>query len=388
MQDWDNFVGQLVSRYKGRIQIYELWNEPQNSFTGTMAEFVALTQHEHDIIRAIDPAATILSPSTVSYGSAYLDAYFAAGGTKDIDVVAMHAYPNPSNDIAEVITGSLTTSIRSVMAKYGLSTKSLWDTESSWGYASSGAITDPNLRAAFVARAHLLHWSMGITRLYWYAWDNNNIGTLWSASNGISEAGIAYQQVYNWMNGATMAHPCSFQGTNGYHAVYTCDLTRSGGYQARAVWNTDGDSTYTAPTQFTEYRDLQGNTHSIGSYNQVTIGQEPILLEGTVSNPTSPVPVLALTSLTPSSKTAGGAGFTLTINGSGFVSGAVVSWNGSGRPRTFVSSTQMTAGISASDIAKAGTARIIVTNPAPGENRVYSGCKCSISNALTFTINP
>ena len=385
MQDWDNFVTQLVSRYKGRIQIYELWNEPQNSFTGTMAQFVALTQHEHDIIRSIDPAAVIVSPSAVSYGSAYLDSYFAAGGTKDIDVVSFHPYPPPNNDIAEVITGSLTTSIRSVMAKYGLSAKPLWDTESSWGYASSGAITDPDLRAAFIARTYLLHWSMGITRIDWYAWDNTNIGTLWSSATGISEAGIAYEQVYSWMNGATMAQPCSFFGTNGYHAVYTCDLTLSSGSQARAVWNTDRNSTYTVPTQFTQYRDLRGNIYSIPSTQQLTIGHEPILLQGSAAVNNS---VLTLTSLAPSSTTAGGAGFTLTINGSGFISGAVVSWNGSGRYRTFVNSTQMTAAISAKDIATAGTAKITVTNPAPGEKSVYAGCKCSTSNALTFTINP
>jgi alpha-D-ribose 1-methylphosphonate 5-triphosphate synthase subunit PhnH len=116
----------------------------------------------------------------------------------------------------------------------------------------------------------------------------------------------------------------------------------------------------------------------------VTIGQQPILLEGTV---TVNNPVLALTTLNPSSKTVGGTTFTLTINGSGFVNGAVVYWNGSGRNRTFVSSTQMTAQILASDIANSGTAQVTVLNPAPAESSVYSGCKCSISNALTVTIN-
>jgi hypothetical protein len=380
IQDLDNFMTALVTRYKGRIEIYELYNEPQNGFTGTMAELVAYTQAEHDVIRSIDPAATILSPSAVSYGSAYLASYFAAGGTTDIDGVAMHAYPDPDNDIAEVITGSLTTGVKAVMTKYGLSTKPIWDTESSWGYASKGAITDPDLQTAFVARSYLLHWSMGITRVYWYAWDSPNIGTLWSPKDGASEAGIAYGHVYNWMTGATMAQPCSVEGQNGYNGVYTCDLTRSGGYEATAVWNTVGNSTYTAPSPYLQYQTLQGDVYDIASNHQVTIGLQPILLFNN--------PVLALTSLTPSSKTAGGAGFTLTITGSGFVDGAIVSLNGSGRYRTFVNSTEMTAEILASDIANAGTVKVTVTNPPPGENHVDSGCKCTTSNYLTFTINP
>ncbi|MDQ3060367.1 MAG: IPT/TIG domain-containing protein [Pseudomonadota bacterium] len=78
----------------------------------------------------------------------------------------------------------------------------------------------------------------------------------------------------------------------------------------------------------------------------------------------NPVPVLA--SLAPSNAVAGGPGFTLSVNGSNFVSGASVRWNGAARPTTFVSATQLTAAIPASDIAAAGTAQVSVFNPAPG----------------------
>jgi hypothetical protein len=279
-EDWDRFVTALVTRYKGRIQVYELWNEPQNTFTGTIAELVTLTQHEHNIIRAIDPAATIISPSMISYGDAYLDKYFATGGTRDIDAVAMHGYPNPSVDVAEFISGSVTAGIKAVMNKYGLSVKPLWDTEGSWGDQSSGAIVDPELQTAFIARDYLLHWSSGISRLYWYGWDNRNIGTLWNSTRGVSAAATGYEQVYDWMNGAVMAQPCSANGaSSAYHAMYTCDLIRSGGYQGRAVWNTDGVGTYTAPPQFLRYRDLAGEKHSIPSNNVVPIARKPILLE-------------------------------------------------------------------------------------------------------------
>jgi len=91
---------------------------------------------------------------------------------------------------------------------------------------------------------------------------------------------------------------------------------------------------------------------------------------------TNPVPVAS--SLSPSSGTAGGTAFTLTVNGSGFISNSVVRWNGSNRTTTFVSSTQLTASIQASDITTVGTAQVTVFNPTPGGGT---------SNALTFTIN-
>lgn len=280
LQDWDDFVTALVTRYKGRIQVYELWNEPQESFTGTMDQLVVLCQHEHDVIRSIDPAAVILSPSMVSEGHVYLDSYFATGGTLDIDAVAMHAYPDPTNDVAESITQSVSSTIKAVMTKYGLSAKPIWNTETSWGQKSAGDITDPDLQAAFIARAYLLDWSVGISRFYWYAWDSPTIGTLRTSGSVPSEPAIAYDQVHNWMIGATMPQPCSINGaSSGYHAVYTCDLTRGGGFEARAVWNTDGSSTYTAPDIYIHYFDLQGNVFDVPANHQVTIGLKPILLE-------------------------------------------------------------------------------------------------------------
>jgi hypothetical protein len=70
--------------------------------------------------------------------------------------------------------------------------------------------------------------------------------------------------------------------------------------------------------------------------------------------------------LVPDATAPGGAGFTLRVNGSGFVAASLVNWNGSPRSTTFVSSTQLTAIILASDISTASTAAVTVVNPTTG----------------------
>jgi FG-GAP-like repeat len=70
--------------------------------------------------------------------------------------------------------------------------------------------------------------------------------------------------------------------------------------------------------------------------------------------------------LVPSGALPGGTDFTLTVNGTGFVPGAVVNWNGVSQPTVFISSSQLQAGIGAASIAKLGTSSIRVVNPAPG----------------------
>ena len=92
--------------------------------------------------------------------------------------------------------------------------------------------------------------------------------------------------------------------------------------------------------------------------------------------PGNPIPLLSLP-LLPDAAAPGGAGFTLTVNGAGFLSGATVNFNGTALATTFVNSGQLTAVVPAADIASAGTASISVVNPSPGG---FS------SNPLSFSI--
>jgi hypothetical protein len=85
-------------------------------------------------------------------------------------------------------------------------------------------------------------------------------------------------------------------------------------------------------------------------------------------------PVLA--SLLPGGASAGDPAILLTVVGSGFVDGAVVRWDGSDRPTTFVSSSEVDATIDASDLAAGKTVQVTVRNPGGG-----------VSNALAFAID-
>jgi len=85
-----------------------------------------------------------------------------------------------------------------------------------------------------------------------------------------------------------------------------------------------------------------------------------------------------ITSISPSSVTAGGAGFTLTVNGSSFNGNSNVLWNGAQRPTVTINSTQLQAFISNTDIATVGTVQITVVDPKPFPHQ---------SNPTSLTIN-
>lgn len=68
-----------------------------------------------------------------------------------------------------------------------------------------------------------------------------------------------------------------------------------------------------------------------------------------------------VSSLSPTTATAGGQSFTLTVYGSGFQPGDVVQWNGFSRQTSFVSSSELSAVILDADLTNTGTASITVS---------------------------
>jgi hypothetical protein len=79
--------------------------------------------------------------------------------------------------------------------------------------------------------------------------------------------------------------------------------------------------------------------------------------------------------LAPPSAVAGTAAFVLTVSGSGFGTDSIVYWGTSTRTTTYLSTSQITAEITAADIMNIGTVQVYVHSG--GVN----------SNAVTFNIH-
>jgi len=96
-----------------------------------------------------------------------------------------------------------------------------------------------------------------------------------------------------------------------------------------------------------------------------------------------------LTFVSPASWPAGGAGFTLTATGSGFVTGANVLWNGTALTTTFVSNTQLTAVVPAANVATAATVQVVVQIPGsavPATSNSFASGTTELSNVLLFSV--
>jgi hypothetical protein len=91
-----------------------------------------------------------------------------------------------------------------------------------------------------------------------------------------------------------------------------------------------------------------------------------------------PNPAPVISSLSTAFTSAGGAAFTLTVNGTSFTANSTVNWGATALTTTYVSASKLTAAVSALEIASAGTSPVTVVTPAPGGGT---------SNTLIFEID-
>jgi hypothetical protein len=317
IRDWDSFVTALVTRYKGEIQYFELWNEANlaETYSGNVSEIVTMAQHAYDDIKSIDPSAIVLTPSSSSLGilpytpgcnpaECWLAQYLQAGGSKYADGVAFHAYAYlatdaagvqvgiacPTGEIEECAGSPLATEIagvRSIIANYSLADKPLIATEGGLpsDIISQNLTGTADQQTAYVSRWFIVQASENVSIAVWFS--------EFPAQSGLAGFGTAaaeeeinqgYNQTYHWLVGSTFSGPCSLSS-----GVSTCSITTSAGHPELIVWADSNSSSvpYAPPGQFTEYQDLSGATYQVSPGSSITLGEKPILLEAASASSTT-----------------------------------------------------------------------------------------------------
>lgn len=279
MEDWRNYVRTVATRYKGRIRYYELWNEPNRKgvYTGSLEDLLRLFQEAYQILKEVDPLNVVVGPATSNDrfdGVSWLDQYLESGGGNYTDVISYHFYVGAHLPPEEMV--KLIHRVQDVKAKYGYQDKPLWNTEAGWPH---GKTFSDDEAAAYVARAYILNWAAGISRFYWYAWDNHSWVSLYMVEQAdrktLKSAAIAYQEVQKWLVGKQMDR-CQLDRSN----TWTCHLTGEDNYRAWILWNPDGPESFRVPRnwQVEQLRDLAGDQRSL-SADRIEIGPSPLLLE-------------------------------------------------------------------------------------------------------------
>ena len=294
MEGWRNFVRTVARRYKGRIRLFEFWNEPNipwnpqgGFFSGSVESAVALAREAYTVLKEVDANNRFAAPAATGGGAHldWLDRYLAAGGKQYLDVLSYHFYVAERAPEAML---PLVKKVREITSRHGLGDKPLWNTEAGWWIENRDGMKNKNglvsgwkhlsaeEGAAYVARALILGWAAGLERYYWYSWDHGNMGLIEPSDKTLKPAGVAYATVLRWLEGAVMSDCTSSDG------LWTCTLYRPDDSTARIVWREAGEQTpWKVPANWaaSEVETLDGARQRLSSgVANIVLGQKPVLV--------------------------------------------------------------------------------------------------------------
>lgn len=279
MTDWDDWVTEVVTRYKGRFSSYQIWNEAnlKNFFNGTPAEMAEMTKRAYDIVKKIDPEALVIAPSPSLRLSKAFERFYPEYLTElaavdwPVDVFAIHSYPSGDGD--PVARGALVKIAQDTLAAAGAPDLPLWDTELNYGLAGPGDIPRQEITGAraagFVVRTYIDDLRLGIDRSYWYIWSLRPYDLLGVQAYAGSDGEQGFFAIDNWVTGAT------FNGCTETGDTVTCDFSREGAPYVVA-WAQTGEAAYTLPEGAKLICDPLANCQEGAAGSEITLTEIPV----------------------------------------------------------------------------------------------------------------
>lgn len=151
---WKNYVTATAEHYKGKIEYYEVWNEPdgpwcwQHGVNGY--EYGEFAKATGKAVKAVDPNAKVMAGSFCLTYTMWLDRAFRAGMADYVDYITYHSY---GYDI-DVDVERLVSDTRKVINKYNPNIKLVQGEVGCQSRADGlGAVSDGQWNEAIQAKA-------------------------------------------------------------------------------------------------------------------------------------------------------------------------------------------------------------------------------------------
>jgi hypothetical protein len=286
---WRTYVRAVATRYAGRIEALQVWNEPNVAgfWSGSQAQMARLTYWARvEVRRAVRMTGhriSLIAPSFVARSNtALMDAYWRqrVRGRRVSDLVdaaALSLYP--PRDLGPEASIRLLRQVRRAVLDYRHVDLPLWTTEINYGIAPGGADGRPprltrEEQAAYVLRTYLLHAAAGVRRVFWYSWDQRDVASvrLSHTDGSPTPAGRAVARVASWLRRAPLLG-C----TRGSAGVFRCRFG-TGPVRTTVVWRPAG--TAQIPVRGgSRVTDQHGRTRWLGDARRLTVDYRPVLVQ-------------------------------------------------------------------------------------------------------------
>jgi hypothetical protein len=208
VSDYDSFLSYLMNRWAGKVNEYEVWNEPDGGWawqttqsnyltaaTDDAIDYTTLLKSAYTAAKAINPNVLILGPAlsnTQLAQETFLKTIYAQGGKNYFNVYTQHYYCDPPSDnycgttsadqrTADdpQVTGSLfEQNMYPIMEANGDGSKPIWITETGYNSYTAGGGVSQATQGEYLTQSYQEAKTLpNVARLYWYEMDSTGTGT-------------------------------------------------------------------------------------------------------------------------------------------------------------------------------------------------------------------
>ncbi len=266
---WSRYVARTVGHYAGRIDHWEVWNEPWSNgfFRGTPAQYGELLGLAARTARETNPAARILGFNTAAHKGDWTREALAATPPEAFDIFSFHDYNASFYGGEDSNAVRLARRFTDIQEAWG-EPRPLWDTEGGPGHVASwhalpgasGKGLSPRAQLAHIVRFDVTQMSAGVRRSFYYTLHHpppsgESAYQALEHDGGIRPVMAARAVLASLVDGARWLE--RIEPAPGLEAHV---FERRNGSRVSVIWSTDGgDPVWYAPPPGGEMFDVLGN---------------------------------------------------------------------------------------------------------------------------------
>ena len=206
---FSRFVHQCVARYKQRVKVWEVWNEPDISFfRGSVAEYAEMVKAAAVAARQADPNCRIAMGSA-GVDLPFLERLYEFGCGPYFDVMSVHPY-QWGRELNDRWMVDKLQQCRRLMDRHGDRHKEIWATEFGWSLSDGvTAAEQADLLAQAVVTLLTVRERLKVEKLFWFCvkdWGGPGPGLLDDAGKP-KPALLAYRATTTALAGARYRGP-------------------------------------------------------------------------------------------------------------------------------------------------------------------------------------
>ncbi|WP_433261784.1 helix-turn-helix domain-containing protein [Actinosynnema sp. CS-041913] len=282
LADWERFVRELATAYRGRIAGYELWDtaNQQQGYSGTAETLVAMTERAGRVVKEVDPAATVVCPGMAELWAPgarqWMERFAELGGYRHCDVLGVKLHPRQASDPPESML-ELATEIERSLYRAGAQALPMWNMGQGFSTPLEQPL-DPEPAADHAVRYYLVSLYAEYRRVFFYNWGSDRIPIVLQPDGGKpTRAARHVEELGSWLTDSQNTSCGQGSKVGLPDNVWRCGFTK-GDERFDILWTDRGSARLALPADVAAVEAIDGVSRTDRPSGSLDVTGRPVVL--------------------------------------------------------------------------------------------------------------